>query len=76
MGEGRLDDAIGSFTRAIELDPLLPPPRANRGSARAQKGDHEGAIADLERFLELAPDHPAAGKVRAMIEEERRKLAR
>ncbi len=76
VGEGRLDDAIGSFTRAIELDPLLPPPRANRGSARAQKGDHEGAIADLERFLELAPDHPAAGKVRAMIEEERRKLAR
>jgi serine/threonine-protein kinase len=51
----RYDEMIVAGTRAIELDPSLHGAFNQRGFARANKGDLEGARSDLERALALNP---------------------
>ena len=54
------------------VDPRDPGPWANRAIARQSNGDTSGAIADLERFLSLAPEHEKAQLVREALEKLRR----
>jgi serine/threonine protein kinase/Flp pilus assembly protein TadD len=49
------DGAIADATTAIELAPGYAPAWANRGSARANKGDLDASIADSTRAIELDP---------------------
>jgi regulator of sirC expression with transglutaminase-like and TPR domain len=74
--KGDPDGAIADETRAIELDPGLALPWAIRGAARSDKGNLEEAIADLERFLELAPQDPQAPEVRRGLERLKAKRSR
>jgi len=60
-------DAEADFTKAIELDPKRPELLLLRFNARKELGDAEGAVADLEQFVKLAPDHPQAEKAREKI---------
>jgi hypothetical protein len=46
---------------------LLAQAWGNGGVARSQKGDLDGAIADYERFLELAPADPQAPAFRQAL---------
>ena len=57
---GRWDEAITSFTNAIEAKPPLEPQNLaiaynNRGGAWSEKGDHDKAIADFTQAIELNP---------------------
>lgn len=61
---GRAEAALAAFDRALAIDPQHLGMRAeglfNRGVVRAGKGDHAGALADLEACLALCHD-PQAG---------------
>ncbi|MGW3979153.1 tetratricopeptide repeat protein [Streptomyces mirabilis] len=56
--DGAYERALEEYGRALALDPYLV--RAHRGRAltRGGLGDHEGALADVERVVELEPDNP------------------
>lgn len=49
-------DAEADFSEAIRLVPRLPLPYLDRGAARLAAGNREGARADAQRALDLAPD--------------------
>jgi tetratricopeptide (TPR) repeat protein len=57
---GRLDDAIGHFTKATELDPAAAEGHMNLGNALKQQGHLDQAIARYRRALELKPDYAEA----------------
>src|SRR5205085_1043402 len=46
---------IADYTKAIEIDPRSEFAYVNRGNARDNKGDDDGAIADYNRAIELDP---------------------
>lgn len=48
---GRIEEALGEYGRAIELDPDYPESYFNRGYAHKLKGETAQAVADFERFL-------------------------
>jgi tetratricopeptide (TPR) repeat protein len=54
----QLDEAIKSFTRAIELDPEYAVAYNNQGLVRYKRGDFLGAIRDFTRAIELDPGFP------------------
>ena len=66
------EEAIGLFTRALELLPEDDPQRINirfqRGRERVALGDFEGAIADLDPILEQLD---ARDRIEALIERSR-----
>ncbi|MBI3723154.1 tetratricopeptide repeat protein [bacterium] len=68
-----MDGAIADASQAIGYGPSEEESWLNRAVAREQKGATKEAIADLERFLELAPEHAQAPAVRAKIEKLREK---
>ncbi len=59
FAEGRLEQAVGDFTRAIDTGELDPEALAlaynNRGVVFGELGDFDRAIADYARALELKP---------------------
>jgi tetratricopeptide (TPR) repeat protein/predicted Ser/Thr protein kinase len=64
-----LDGALSDLTRAIDLDPKDEPTvLGSRAEIRADRGDVQGAIADYELFLELAPSSPQAARAREVLE--------
>ena len=65
-----VEAAMRAFTAAIAADPALPQAWAARAGAAFQAGDTAGALADLDRSLELAAD-PAAFFNRGVINEAR-----
>lgn len=72
---GYLETEVGVLPRGIfllesylERAPADPEAWLLLGDARASDGDREPAIRAWSRFLDLAPDDPEAGRVRAMIE--------
>jgi len=54
-GSGRADVALGQFQRAIELNPDAAVLYANRGGAKLQLGDRQGAIADCSFAIRKDP---------------------
>jgi len=88
--KGDLESALADYTKAIELNQKLTDAYRNRAETYAKKAEREShgdklrpdecremyskAIADMERFLELAAKHPQAGEMREKIEEWRGKL--
>ena len=55
--EGRVVEAIGAFTTALELDPSLVSAYYNRGNAYEALGNYALAIADFKRAVRLDPSH-------------------
>ena len=48
--------ALEHYTRSIEQYPDFAPAYGARGRLHARRGEHDAAIADLERFVSLAPE--------------------
>ncbi len=71
---GTTDAGLERIDQAIEADPRYPDARVFRGMALLNTGDPGGAIPELERYLELAPDGPLGAQVDAMLEEARRQV--
>ena len=61
--------ALEDLSKAIECEPSLSPPYCMRGYLRRTLGDPKGALADFERFLELAPNDPQAPAARSAAAE-------
>jgi tetratricopeptide (TPR) repeat protein len=53
---GKLDEAHGDYSRAIELDPSFAAAYANRGNVRIVRNDVNGAMADFRKALALDPN--------------------
>ncbi|HWS66596.1 MAG TPA: M48 family metallopeptidase [Steroidobacteraceae bacterium] len=53
--DGDESRALEHYTRSIEQYPDFAPAYGTRGRLRARRGEHDAAIADLERFVALAP---------------------
>lgn len=60
LGEGRYDEAIASFTRAIELEPRFLRAYSERGYAYGSIGQYDRAIADHTKVLEIDPRYARA----------------
>jgi tetratricopeptide (TPR) repeat protein len=60
QAEGRLDEAIARYRRAIELQPDYAPAFSNMGTALRARGDLDQAVATYERALAMRPDYPDA----------------
>jgi len=54
--EGRIDDAILFYSRALTLDPYDEESLIGRGSCYTVKKNHEGALADFKKVMEIPPD--------------------
>jgi tetratricopeptide (TPR) repeat protein len=50
-----LEQAVGDYTRAVELDPLYAKAHNNRGNAYVALGDHASAVDDYNTALQLDP---------------------
>lgn len=51
--QGRFDDALADYTRALDLEPSFAQAMHNRAFTRSAKGDFEGALEDFEETLSL-----------------------
>jgi tetratricopeptide (TPR) repeat protein len=58
--EGRLDDALAHYRRALELSPDYVPAFNNMGTALRAQGQLDRAIATYEEAIALRPDYPDA----------------
>jgi tetratricopeptide (TPR) repeat protein len=54
--DGRIDDAVAGYRRAVELDPKLALAWNGLSKALERKGDLEGALEAGRRLVELEPD--------------------
>ncbi len=50
--------SLADCEKVIELVPGFAPAFINRGADRLTRGDARGALVDLDRAIELDPDHP------------------
>jgi tetratricopeptide (TPR) repeat protein len=60
VGEGRFDDAIAQFSKAIELNPNLVEAHYNRGIAYGHPGNFEQAIGAFDQAIRLDPQDAEA----------------
>lgn len=67
--EGRLDAAIGDYTRALKMVPQDALVLSNRANAYFEKGDLDAASEDIGKALEIDPQSAAAWYVRGEIRE-------
>jgi tetratricopeptide (TPR) repeat protein len=58
--DGRLDDAVAHYKRAIDFRPDYAPAYNNMGVALRAKGDLDAAVASYERALEAQAEYPDA----------------
>jgi tetratricopeptide (TPR) repeat protein len=56
--QGRLDEAIGHFQKALDIQPASYDARYNLANALFRQGKLEDAIAQYRKILALAPDSP------------------
>jgi Flp pilus assembly protein TadD len=68
---GRLEPAEQSARKAVELDPehLVPTAEHLLGTVLAAKGDRQGAVEHLKKYLEVSPKAEDAQKVKQRITE-------
>ncbi|HUT37464.1 MAG TPA: tetratricopeptide repeat protein [Planctomycetota bacterium] len=67
LNEGKFDEAISDYSRAIEMDPLSSMNYDNRGWAYRQKGNNEAAIGDCSVSIFLDPKNDWAYRLRAKV---------
>jgi tetratricopeptide (TPR) repeat protein len=65
--EKALENAIRHYSRALELEPDLAWVWANRGWARFQDGDSDGALVDLDHAIKLDPEFVPTYGYRAWV---------
>jgi tetratricopeptide (TPR) repeat protein len=58
--EGRVEEAMAEYEKAITLEPNLDAARLGMGEALMQQGKLDDAIAQFTKVLELNPDNSAA----------------
>lgn len=68
MDSGYFEDAVHSLGRALELDPRCGDAHQTRARAMQQMQDRLGARHHWTRYLEVAPDGPAASQAQAYLE--------
>jgi Flp pilus assembly protein TadD len=56
--QGRVDEAVAGYRRALEVDPALAIAWNGLAMALARQGDLDGAIEAGRRLVELEPDEP------------------
>jgi len=64
---GDLDEALGLFRQACDMDDENPAVHLNLGIALKLKGDHPGARKALERARDLAPKEPTAHEAERLL---------
>jgi Flp pilus assembly protein TadD len=57
VAQGRLDEGIECYHRALQLDPALTDAHFNLGNALQNKGQFAEAVAEYEAALRIAPDY-------------------
>ena len=65
--EGKLDEALTQFDRAVQENSDSPEPYYYRGLVHLAAGRNPQAAADLKKFLELAPQHDKAAEAREFL---------
>jgi Tfp pilus assembly protein PilF len=60
FNQGKVDEAIKEFRRALELDPYYVDAHANLATALQQQGKVEEAAAEWRETLALQPDNATA----------------
>ena len=60
----RVEDAYPHLVRAHELNPGAPTVHLNLYNAQILRSDYRAAVAELDEFLKLFPDHPQAEPAR------------
>jgi tetratricopeptide (TPR) repeat protein len=58
--QGRIEEAIGEYEKAIDLDSTLDAARLGLGEALMQQGKFDDAVAQFAKVLELNPENSAA----------------
>ena len=65
--QGRFDDAIAAFQRALALDPLDREALRGLAMAHGQKGDTDGAVAWAVKLTEAAPGETLSWSTLSML---------
>jgi len=65
--EDRLVESIQVLKKALDLDKNHPLANYNMGLVYGKKGDFDKALEHFETFLENAPEHPEASKIKDLI---------
>ena len=60
MRDGKFNEAIGSYTCAIDLDPNNAIYYCNRAAAYAKLNDNKNSIVDCEKALKIDPTYSKA----------------
>ncbi len=60
LGLGQLDDALFSYEKALELDPVNAPAWSNRGNALGILGRYADAVASCDKALAIDPENANA----------------
>jgi tetratricopeptide (TPR) repeat protein len=58
--QGKTEEAIGQYTRALQIRPYFPNAHNNLGKALARQGKNEEAIVHYTKALEIKPNFPKA----------------
>jgi len=76
LGRGELEHALGAVDRIVLVTPDDATELRDRGILHYRLECFAAALADFERYLELAPTDAMAGEIRARLPELRREAAR
>jgi tetratricopeptide (TPR) repeat protein len=63
---GRVNEALAEFDALLAAEPDYAPALLNRALAAEAAGDYGGALADLERYLDLTPAAGVDAEYRAI----------
>jgi Flp pilus assembly protein TadD len=59
MAQGRLDEAVACFKKALSINPDFAPSHSNLGMALVKHGDSAGGIAELREAVGVNPEYAA-----------------
>lgn len=65
---GDYEKTLSTLERTGQVDPDFALAHHLRGRVFLAQEDYEGAIRELSRFIELAPDHPSASEDQAILD--------